>query len=105
MNGKPYEALKIGASDIVENILDENQPFERFITIYYDDEVSEFESKDKKEYLNKIKMTKCRGKTNFVNVFEQLSNIMIIDGKDTFKELTIIFFTDGCDTCNKAEQI
>jgi len=50
-------------------------------------------------YNNYVKDIRAGGTTNFVRVFEKIESLFL---SYQISELTVIFFTDGQDTCNKA---
>lgn len=94
MSGTPYEAVKLGASKICETILGNDQPFERFITYFYESSVHTYESKNKDAYVKEIKKSHVRGGTNFCKVFDKISHF-IESQYQNVNDLTVIFFTDG----------
>ena len=93
-------ALKEGANLLGKSILEaENRPFEDFITIAYDNKLDIHHATTLSNYEGFISSVSARSKTNFVIVFEEI--IGIASRYNDLKELTVIFFTDGCDTCNQ----
>jgi uncharacterized protein with von Willebrand factor type A (vWA) domain len=105
MAGRPFEAVKLGATKIGEAIWDANvNPFERVITLLYDTSVEHTENKDLDSYKRYISGLKTRGSTDFKKVFEHIYDY-VVDPKNLIKELTVIFFTDGQDTCNNKDKV
>ena len=105
MAGRPFEAVKLGATKIGEAIWDTDaNPFERVITLLYDTSVEHVESKDLDSYKRYISGLNTRGSTDFKKVFEHIYN-HVVDQKNLIKELTVIFFTDGQDTCNNKDKV
>jgi len=105
MAGRPFEAVKLGATKIGEAIWDSGaNPFERVITLLYDTSVEHVESKDLESYKRYISGLGTRGSTDFKKVFEHIYQ-HVVGQKNLIKELTVIFFTDGQDTCNNKDKV
>lgn len=104
MNGRPFESLKVGVLQIAEAVLGQNRPFERFISILYDDRVEDSEKASFEEYQNYIKAANTRGCTDFVKCFTWMDDFCQ-KNKNKIEELTVIFFTDGLDNCNHKQKI
>ena len=97
MSGRPMKAVKMGALKIGEQLLGGTEkPFENFITMTYDTKVETFEGTDHEQFKKFINGVGARGSTDFVKVFKWIDNYY----HEGLKELTVIFFTDGEDTCN-----
>jgi lipopolysaccharide assembly outer membrane protein LptD (OstA) len=72
MSGRPIEALRSGALSVGETILSLNkdkQPFEKFLTVVYDDKCEVHTATDLEDYRNHINAVKVRGCTDFKKVF------------------------------------
>lgn len=100
MSGSPLECVKLGAIKLGETLLSGGgeRPFERFITMLYDTSIETHESANFDTYSNYIKNVRARGSTDFKKVFNWIQKFI----KETagLTEITVIFFTDGQDTCN-----
>lgn len=104
MSGRPFEAVKIGALKIGEALwAGAEKPFERVITLLYDNNIETNESATHDQYKNYVNSLKTRGSTDFKKVFNWLDNF--VDTTEDLKEVTIIFFTDGQDTCNGKDKV
>ena len=103
MYGMPMTALHKGAIQIGETILELDQnhrPFDKLITVPYETRIqNEFVAKDLESYKNQIATIKASGSTNFVVVFKRITEYLKVYPE--LKELIVIFFTDGEDTCNQ----
>jgi len=102
MNGRPMESVKIGCSTLGESLLGDDEserPFEHFITMVYNTYVNDQKHESLNSYNNYVKDIRAGGTTNFVRVFEKIESLF---RSYQISELTVIFFTDGQDTCNKA---
>ena len=64
---------------------------------------NEFVAKDLESYKNQIATIKASGSTNFVVVFKRITEYLKVYPE--LKELIVIFFTDGEDTCNQKETL
>lgn len=100
MSGRPMAALHEGALHLGKTIIDaEIKPFQRFLTITYDNQLAEMETDNWDTYEKFIKGTFARSMTNFKICFDRILEVIAAD--DSITDLTVIFFTDGADTCNK----
>lgn len=73
MAGKPIKALKAGAKQLGQAILcAENSPFEHFITLAYNNQITKFNSRVASDYKNFINDITVFNKTDFVIVFEEI---------------------------------
>lgn len=97
MSGTPYDAVKVGATKLCDTLLgQQEQPFERFITIFYESNVEVFESKDIEQYKHAIdKSDEICGGTDFIKVFCEIKTFIEMN-KSQLSDITVIFFTDGC---------
>lgn len=76
--------------------------FDEFHTIIYDQKSYSTSFKTFELYEANIKKSKADGSTSFVPVFIEIMNLAKTKNID---DLSVIFFTDGCDTCNNKSQI
>jgi hypothetical protein len=102
----------------------EERPFEDFISLLYDDKLQKKTFETLTEYQKFIGQSQTGGSTNFRIVFNEIVDLVRkktpqgktgyinkvkelftgptqVEGSGTVEELTVIFFTDGCDTCNQ----
>ena len=103
MSGRPFEALQKGAEMIGESIYASND-YDHISVCYYDDRVTVNEPKSLEQYHSFVKGQRIRGSTNFVAVFQYIEQFLTGKGKNV-NEVSVIFFTDGQDTCNNKEII
>lgn len=101
MSGTPFKALQEGAIMIGKTIY-EAKDFEHLIICFYDSSVTAHEETTFDSYERKIKSQKAGGSTNFVACFTYIKQFVT---KNPTDDLSVIFFTDGCDTCNNAAAI
>jgi hypothetical protein len=95
MSGGPERALKVGALELGQTILGQEQkPFEHFITLAYDSGFTSNPGTDLNNYQSYINNIRAGGGTTFSNVFREIEKITSQKGK-AIQELTVIFFTDG----------
>ena len=75
--------------------------FQSFITLFYDTTAKAYECKsdrDFAQYETELAKYKAGDSTSFVEVFNYINKYLKNDGK--LKDISIIFFTDGQDTCS-----
>jgi hypothetical protein len=73
MSGKPFEAVKLGATKIGEAIwASDVNPFEHVITLLYDTSIEQNESKDLDSYKRYISGLEVFGGTCFKKVFDHI---------------------------------
>jgi len=73
MSGKPFEAVKLGATKIGEAIWASHvNPFEHVITLLYDHLIEHTESKDLDSYKRYISGLQTRGSTDFKKLFDHI---------------------------------
>ena len=101
MAGKPFEALKQG-STLVGKSLFEVKEFQTFATCFYDSVATTVVPFNQFQYQDLIANSKAGGSTNFVAVFQQIEKFC---RENSVQDLSTIFFTDGCDTCNNKSVI
>lgn len=101
------------------------------MTIFYDNKLENKVFNDFEVYKKYIMQTNARAQTNFKIVFEQILRVVnqklnkkqpqtmiagildnifgaeeqLVESTKQLDELILIFFTDGCDTCNKAADL
>lgn len=80
-----------------QSVYDQDE-FQHFITILYDEKTTVTTATKFTEYENQIKAFKAGGSTNFVAVFQYIERL--VKQNQSMTDISIIFFTDGCDTCN-----
>jgi hypothetical protein len=59
--------------------------------------------RDLNDYDNWVDSLYARSRTNFKIVFDEILEAQM--STPDLQELTVIFFTDGCDTCNSQEDL
>ena len=103
MSGAPFTALKDGSQLIAESFYG-NPRFEKLISYFYADQAQKQEAlpNKKAEYQQYLSKQSANGSTNFVSVFKAIAQEVQLG---TITDLTVIFFTDGCDTCNSKDII
>jgi uncharacterized protein with von Willebrand factor type A (vWA) domain len=73
MSGRPFEAVKLGATKIGEAIwASDVNPFEHVITLLYDTSIEHIESKDLDSYKRYIRGLEIGGGTYFKIVFDHI---------------------------------
>ncbi|CDW75354.1 UNKNOWN [Stylonychia lemnae] len=103
MSGKPFEALQKGAIMIGESIF-ATKDYEKVSVCYYDDSVHAMEANDLIGYQKYVNSQCIRGSTNFVAVFKYIEQFLT-QYSGRIRDVSVIFFTDGQDTCNNKEVI
>ncbi len=101
MSGRPFEALQKGALMIGESLYSSND-YEKCAVVYYDDKVVSKEPKSLIDY-NQTHTCKAGGSTNFVAVFKYIEQYTGLH--PDLRDISVIFFTDGQDTCNNKSVI
>lgn len=95
-------SLKQGAIMVLNSVLSgNNQPFEQLITIAFDSKATEHSCTKRADLARMEKVItdlRADGSTDFDKVFGKLFDLIHRSQAET--ELTVIFFTDGEDTCN-----
>jgi len=104
MGGKPWEQVQQALIKILE--LTKNEANINVKTISYN-HVAQFLqlSGDTNSDTKTINAIRSSGSTNFVDVFEKLSNMFKSKEIDPSKAYFIYFMTDGEDTCNNEKEI
>ena len=64
----------------------------------YDNRIEEFNQNDAKNYERFIDGINARANTDFAIVFQKIQDL--VSYSKGLESLTVIFFTDGCDTVN-----
>jgi uncharacterized protein with von Willebrand factor type A (vWA) domain len=98
MSGIPIKAAIDGALKLAETIYEGNY-FEQFIALFYESEITEYNCKTYEEFKNKVGREYSSGGTNFICVFDYITNLVRknLGTKTEVHEISIIFFTDGQD--------
>jgi uncharacterized protein with von Willebrand factor type A (vWA) domain len=94
MSGTPYKALQEGAKLVGKSIYD-NEEFEHFATVFYDNRADGLQVKTYQEYETKIDQSRAGGGTSFGKAFEWV--ISFVNRTEGLRDISIIFFTDGLD--------
>ena len=95
MDGRPMDSVKIGAKMIAEKLLaSDDRPFERFITMLYDNKCFIHEPPNVKAYKDMIESVRANNGTTFSEVFNWIDKFVDENG-DKINDLTILYFTDG----------
>jgi uncharacterized protein with von Willebrand factor type A (vWA) domain len=105
MAGKPFEALKKGAQMVSETIFQQNE-FQNFVTVFYDTNAKEMLCRNAEElpkYKQELQNLRAGGSTNFVDCFKFIEKY--VKTKLGLGDISVIFFTDGQDTCNDTKAI
>lgn len=74
----------------------------KFITLFYNHKIAVMPAKDLNDFKTKINYVNAMSTTNFVSVFDK---ILKICEKVEPVDLTVLFFTDGMDTCNRSHEV
>jgi uncharacterized protein with von Willebrand factor type A (vWA) domain len=99
MSGEPMKAQKAGISHLGDIIFAEKVSlFEHYVTLAYTREIKQNNAMDKTNYQNFIATLQAGGCEDFKLVFETITKLA--QGMNGLEELSVIFFTDGCDTTN-----
>merc|ERR1711976_494553 len=81
MCGYPHQIVREGTAKLCDAILQDDKadnPFERFITVFYNEKIKEvYESTDREAYKKKLWSVPTSGMTNFVDVFVYLQNFIL----------------------------
>ena len=99
MSGGPWKALVEGAKQVATRIYELNE-FKMFQTFFFNNLCTAMPTSSLVEFNDKIDKVNAQSKTDFVATFKKI--ISYCD-KQKPEDLTILFLTDGNDTCNKPE--
>lgn len=104
MSGTPFNALKEGAAEVCKQVLG-GDDFDKVQVMFYERVVkaTDYKTGQGDRAANEILATKAGGTTNFAAVFDEITKWS--RHASAKADLTVIFFTDGCDTCNKPPKI
>lgn len=97
----PTLALVEGAKQVAERIYEQHE-FANFMTAFFNDKYVTMPTEDYQDFCNKIDKVDARSKTDFVETFNR---IVTYCSKVNPNDLTVLFLTDGNDTCNKPEEV
>jgi hypothetical protein len=75
------------------------KPFEHMIALAYDDRLEKHHYSNLIDYQSWIHGLYARSRTNFKIVFDEILELQM--STPDLTEITVIFFTDGEDTCNE----
>ena len=95
MAGGPWKALVEGAQQVATRIYEQKE-FTNFLTIFFNNQVNAMTSSSLEDFNQKISRVKAGSTTNFSETFQSI--ISYCDKKNT-NDLTVLFLTDGKDTC------
>lgn len=101
MCGGPWKALVEGAKQVATRIYEQNE-FASFLTMFFNHNCVTMPTKDLAEFNTKIDQVQAQSTTDFVSTFKK---IQAYCEKSQTQDLTVLFLTDGNDTCNKAETV
>lgn len=104
MAGSAFKALLEGAETVGKSVYADKK-FKTFACYFFDNRGQAEERGDFERYKQMLAGKKAGGGTNFVCVFDFIEKYVKNKKKYNTKNLTVIFFTDGCDTSNKPEKI
>ena len=101
MCGGPWKALVEGAEQVATRIY-EHKEFDNFLTIFFNNNVNAMPTEDLESFKNKISKIKAMSTTNFSSTFKKIQGYC---QKKGCEDLTVLFLTDGNDTCNTPETV
>ena len=101
MSGGPWKALVEGAKQVATRIY-ELCEFKMFCTFFFNNVWAAMPTNNLTEFNEKIDKVTAQSKTDFVWT---LKKIISYWDKHNPEDLTILFLTDGNDTCNKPESV
>jgi hypothetical protein len=102
MSGLPMLAQKAGIQHTGKIIFGSDvSPFEHNVTLAYNHEIKKNDGEDANGYDKFIDSLQAGGSTDFKIVFQQISRL-VAEWTD-IEDLTVIFFTDGCDSVNSKQ--
>ena len=105
MAGKPFDALKKGAQTVADTVFVGGQ-FQNFVTVFYDTAAKEMPCRNQQEvekFKQQVQLLKASGSTSFVDCFKFIEKY--VKNKAQLGDISVIFFTDGQDTCNERKAI
>lgn len=105
MSGRPFTALKQGAAMVAKSISESND-YSQFNTLMFDTGIKTLVCNNEAQldkYLQDVEKFKADGSTNFVEVFKSIEKY--VKGTEGVRDISVIFFTDGQDTCNNKNVI
>ncbi|CAI2379367.1 unnamed protein product [Moneuplotes crassus] len=101
MCGGRWKALTEGAIQVATRIYEKNE-FNHFITMFFNNSVHMMPTDSLYDFKEKISKVRATSTTNFLKAFERIQTYC--ERKET-QDLTVLFLTDGNDTCNKAVKV
>lgn len=106
MGGQPFATLQKAMHNLSDMLFDDNGDsvaFDSIQTIYYNNSMESQTTNTKDAFLRYIKNKHIQGITDFVQcidyIMEQV-NVLAKENQGLENNFSIIFLTDGCDTCN-----
>lgn len=101
MCGGPWKALTEGAVQVATRIYEQNE-FKDFNTMFFNHKVEMMPTKNLADFTTKISRVKAMSTTNFSASFKKIR--AYCENKRP-QDLTVLFLTDGNDTCNSPENV
>mmetsp|Transcript_42755 Transcript_42755/g.50107 ORF Transcript_42755/g.50107 Transcript_42755/m.50107 type:complete len:481 (-) Transcript_42755:1748-3190(-) len=101
MSGGPWKALVEGAKLVAERIYEQRE-FENFNTLFFNNLCAAMPTESYEDFCNKIDKVTAGSTTNFVATFDK---IITYATKEQPEDITVLFLTDGNDTCNSKEAV
>lgn len=101
MCGGPWKALTEGATQVATRIYEQKE-FEHFSTMFFNHQCVVMPTDNLVDFNSKISQVQPKSKTDFVVTFKK---IVAYCEKQTPEDLTVLFLTDGNDTCNDPEKV
>ena len=101
MSGGPWNTLVEGAKQVAARIYERSE-FKMFCTFFFNNAWAAMPTNNLAEFNKKIDKVIAQSKTDFVLTFKE---IIAYCDKHNPDDLTILFLTDGNDTCNKPESV
>ena len=105
MAGRPFTALMQGASMVAKQV-QEQKEYQSFVTLFYDSAAKAYVCKNDRDfnlYEAELAKYKAGGSTSFVEVFKYIEKYL--RSAEKLKDISVIFFTDGQDTCSDKKDI
>jgi uncharacterized protein with von Willebrand factor type A (vWA) domain len=103
MKGAPMRALLKGARHIGKLYFaqeENSRACDKLQTVLFNRKTTLLKANSEWEYNSKICDISASGATDFLKVFNLIEDILMDPENADTTDLTVIFFTDGADTCN-----
>jgi hypothetical protein len=101
MCGGPWKALIEGAKQVATRIYGQNE-FSHFSTLFFNHTCTAMPSDNLDDFKKKISQVDPKSKTDFVSTFDKIKGYCEKQKPD---DLTVLFLTDGNDTCNDPSKV